>query len=132
EAFGPGQQALLGFVGIPPDLVPKDARPAAQAGPASGGVRGTVWLDFAPGGGGKQNAIDSNEKGLPGMNVQAVQGGRVVASATSAPDGTFAISGLAQGSYRIQLPASNFRPPWGGIQWLGATLVTPSIIIAWI
>src|SRR2546426_5004898 len=131
-SFAPGNTALLGFVGIPPDLVPKDARPAAPPQSVQGGISGTVWLDFAPGGGGTQNAIDPNERGLPGMNVEAVQGGNVVGSATSDSQGRFTISGLSGGSYRVEVAASNFRPPWGGITWLGATLVTPSIIVAWI
>jgi alpha-glucoside transport system permease protein len=131
-SFGPGDTVLLGFVGIPPDLVPKDAQTAAPPATAPDAIVGTVWLDFAPGGGGEQNAVDPNEQGLPGMKVEAVQNGSVVGTATSDAQGRFTISGLSGGSYQIELPASNFRPPWGGITWLGATLVTPSIIIAWI
>ena len=132
KSYGPGDTALLGFVGIPPDLVPKTAQAAAQPQPAQGALSGTVWLDFALGGGGTQNAIDPKEKGLPGMTVQAVRSGKVVGSATTDAQGRFAIPGLSGGTYQLELPASNFRAPWGGITWLGATLVTPAIIVAWI
>jgi ABC-type sugar transport system permease subunit len=57
----------------------------------------------------------------------------VVASTTAAPDGTFTLTGLQTGtSYTVQLPASNFTPPYNGVNWLGPSLVTPSIIGAYI
>ncbi len=131
-SFSPGDTAQLPLVGLPPDLVPKTARPAAQPPSEQGAVTGTVWLDFALGGGGQKGVIDPNEKGLPGVKVEAVQGGKVVGSGTSDDQGRFSISGLPPGSYQLELPDSNFRAPWGGITWLGATLITPAIIVAWI
>jgi alpha-glucoside transport system permease protein len=76
--------------------------------------------------------IDPTEKGLPGVQVEAVQGDAVVGSASTGPDGRFVIAGLAAGDYRLQLPPSNFREPFGGFSWLGPTLVTPAIIVAYV
>jgi alpha-glucoside transport system permease protein len=129
-----GGTVTLPVVGLPPDQLPSNARPAATPGSGTGTtIDGTVWLDFAPGGGGKPGTIDSNEKGLPDMTVQAVQGGKVVASATSDASGRFSLDGLSSGtSYTVQLAASNFKAPFNGISWLGPSLVTPSIIGAYI
>ena len=66
------------------------------------------------------------------MKVEAVRDGNIVGTATSDTHGRFTIPGLSGGNYQIELDASNFRAPWGGITWLGATLVTPAIIVAWI
>jgi alpha-glucoside transport system permease protein len=131
--IAPGDSVRLGLVAVAPQLVPEDATNAAPPAPApANGISGTVWLDFAPGGGGQKNAIDPNEKGLPGVDVEAVREGRVVASATTGPDGRFVLSGLDGGRYAIRLAESTFRKPFGGIAWLGPTLVTPSIIVAYV
>jgi len=132
QSFSPGDTVLLPLVGLPQTQLPKDAQPAAPAQSSPGAVTGTVWLDFAPGGGGQQNAIDPTEKGLPGMKVEALQGGKVSGSADSNAEGQFTISGLSGGSYQLRLAASNFQAPWGGIAWLGSSLITLSIIAAWI
>jgi len=120
----------LPLVAVPPDDIPDDA---AQAETASGsGLHGTVWLDFKPGGAGKSSAIDKGERGLPGVEVQAVRDGTVVASTKTADNGTFAFPSLTSGSYTVQLPSSNFREPFDGVTWLSSALVTPSIIAAYI
>ena len=117
----------IGFVALPPDRIPADAVQAVPP-PAGPGLRGVVWLDFAPGGGGEPNQIDPNEKGLPDMRVQAVQDGRTVDSTTTEPDGTFAFPDLTSGSYTLRLPESNFGAAFNGATWLGPSLVTPAII----
>lgn len=130
----PGEEPVaLALVGVAPDDLPEDAE-QAQAVPESpsGVVAGAVWLDFPPGGGGVDGEIDSGELGLSGMEVQAVQDGEVVATADSAADGTFAFEELEEGAYTIRLPAGNFTEPYGGVSWLGPTLITPSIIIAYL
>jgi alpha-glucoside transport system permease protein len=99
---------------------------------AEGGIAGTVWLDFAPGGEGDPGRIDPDERGLPGVEVEAVVDGTVAASTTSRPDGTFLLEDLEPGPYDVRLPAANFREPFGGISWLGPTLVTPAIIVSYI
>ena len=130
--IGTGEIASLGLVAIPPDQVPAEAVQAAEAAPATDGVAGTVWLDFRPGGGGEPGRIDPEERGLPGVDVEAVSNGDVISSGRTAPDGTFVLEGLDGGSYSLRLPASNFREPFGGVTWLGPALVTPAIIVAYV
>lgn len=132
EAVGIGETAAFGFVAIPPEAVPDGAVQAVEPDATDGGIAGTVWLDFAPGGEGEPGSIDPDERGLPGVEVEAFADGAVVGSATSRADGTFVFDGLAAGSYELRLPASNFREPFGGISWLGPALVTPAIIVSYI
>ncbi len=132
KSFSSGQTAELGLVAIPPELIPSDAVRAQPPKPQPGAITGAVWLDFTLGGGGQHDVIDPTEKGLPGVTVQAVQNGTAVGSAVSGTNGDFAISGLSGGSYQLRVADSNFREPWQGIQWLGPTLVTPSIIAAYV
>jgi alpha-glucoside transport system permease protein len=130
-----GHTVTLPMVGVLPKDLPRGAEPAAPAAShpaAPGELRGVVYLDFTPGGGGGQGKVDPKESGLPGMKVQAVRDGRTVASATTAADGSFRFSGLRAGSYTVKLPASNFAQPYQGVSWLGPTLVTPAIIGAYL
>lgn len=127
-----GESATFGFVAIPPESVPADALQAVDPPVSDSGIAGTVWLDFAPGGGGEAGSIDPEERGLPGVEVEALANGEVAASATTGPDGTFVFDELEAGSYELRLPASNFRQAFGGISWLGPTLVTPAIIVSYI
>ena len=126
-----GQPVLVPLVGLAPDRIPEDATPAASAG-AGTGISGVVWLDFARGGGGTAGAVDTGERGLPDMTVQALRDGRVMATTRTGPDGRFAFTYLTGGGYTIRLPAGNFTEPFRGITWLGPGLVTPSIIGAYI
>lgn len=134
KSFTPGDTVELGIVAIPQRLVPKDATQASAPQPAKAdSIAGTVWLDFTRGGGGEKNKIDRSEVGLPGMAVEAVRNGKVASSATAAADGSFVLKGLDKGQqYTVRLAQSNFREAWGGIQWLGPSLVTPSIIVSYI
>jgi alpha-glucoside transport system permease protein len=132
KSFSPGGTAELGLVAIPPELMPADAQTAAAPKPRPGAITGVVWNDFTFGGGGTHGQVDTTEKGLPGVTVQAVRGGNVAGSATTDTNGDFVISDVPGGSYQISLADSNFREPWGGIEWLGTTLVTPSIMAAYI
>lgn len=126
-----GKPVDIPLVGLKPDAVPKDAAAAKQAAPAPGEVTGTVWLDFVPGGG-TVNKMDPDEKGLPGVTVEAVSGGAVRATTETAPDGTFRFTGLPAGSYEVRLPSSNFSEAFNGVTWLGPALITPAIIGAFI
>ncbi|WP_235447507.1 ABC transporter permease [Streptomyces sioyaensis] len=132
---GPGHIANLGLVGVAPKDMPPTARPAAPAAksPAgSGEVRGVVYLDFTPGGGGTTGAVDRGERGLPKLTVEAVDShGKVAATATTGPDGSYRLPHLAPGSYAVQLPAKDFAAPYGGVPWLGPALITPAIIGAY-
>ncbi|MEU7055566.1 ABC transporter permease subunit [Streptomyces sp. NPDC046197] len=131
----PGDSVTLPMVGVLPKDLPKGAAPAYTAAgkkAAADELRGVVYLDFTPGGGGKQGKVDRRESGLPGMEVEAVRDGRSVASTTTASDGSFRFRGLHAGSYEVKLPESNFAPPYQGVSWLGPTLVTPAIIGAYL
>lgn len=121
-----GTPVLIPLVGVPPDKMPSDAAPA-KAAKSGGEITGTAWLDFTKGGGGKPNTVDSTELGLPGLKIEAVKDGKVVASATAASDGTFSLPASADGAV-LQLPETNFREPYNGVDWLGPSLVTPAII----
>ncbi|MFD9516577.1 ABC transporter permease subunit [Streptomyces sp. NPDC059979] len=136
ETLRPGRSVSLGFVGVAPETLPAGAKAAAgaAAGAAVGAdaIAGAVYLDFAPGGAGTPGAVDPGEKGLPGMTVEAVGDGRVAATATTADDGSFRLTGLADGEYTVRLPAANFAAPYQGVNWLGPALVTPAIIAAYL
>ncbi|RPK32965.1 ABC transporter permease subunit [Streptomyces sp. ADI93-02] len=132
EPVRPGDSVALGFVGLAPDAVPAGSRPAATPGPGKDGIAGVAFLDFTPGGGGTQGEVDPAEKGLPGMTVEAMRDGKVVASAKTTADGSFRFEGLADGEYTVRLPASNFAQPYQGVNWLGPALVTPAIIGAYL
>ncbi|MFD9868777.1 carbohydrate ABC transporter permease [Streptomyces niveus] len=122
-----GTPVLLPLVGVPAGKMPSDAEPAKAAGSGGGEITGTAWLDFTKGGGGKPNVVDPKELGLPGLKIEAVKDGKVVASASAASDGTFTLPASADGAV-LQLPESNFREPYNGVDWLGPNLVTPAII----
>ncbi|MFJ8633304.1 carbohydrate ABC transporter permease [Streptomyces sp. NPDC093568] len=134
-SVSPGDALTLGLVGVLPGDVPDGAEPAypaasRKAGP--GELRGVVYLDFTPGGGGEQGKVDRRESGLPEMTVEARQAGKTVATTTTAADGSFRFEGLDDGPYSVSLPASNFAAPYEGVSWLGPTLVTPAIIGAYL
>ncbi|MET9062059.1 sugar ABC transporter permease [Streptomyces antibioticus] len=135
-AVAPGETVTLGLVGVLPKDLPDGAEPASRAGAAAAApdeLRGVVYLDFTPGGGGRQGQVDARESGLPEMTVEAVKDGRTAASATTAADGSFRLTGLdADASYTVRLPAANFAAPYDGISWLGPALVTPAIIGAYL
>jgi alpha-glucoside transport system permease protein len=121
----------LPLIGLPRDRIPDDATPAAT--PTAGSeLRGVVWLDFTRGGGGTPGVIDATELGLPGMTVQAVRDGSVIATTTTDAAGRFAFPGLAGTGYTIRLAEGNFTEPFRGLTWLGPNLVTPAIIGAYI
>ncbi|MFJ4470383.1 carbohydrate ABC transporter permease [Streptomyces sp. NPDC089424] len=131
----PGDTVALGLVGVLPGDLPGGAEPAYRAAGQKAGpgeLRGVVYLDFTPGGGGEQGRVDRQESGLPEMAVEAVRDGGTAATATTASDGSFRFEGLEAGSYTVRLPASNFAPPYEGVSWLGPALVTPAIIGAYL
>ncbi|MBT2443941.1 sugar ABC transporter permease [Streptomyces sp. ISL-36] len=133
EALTPGGTVSLGLVGVSPKDVPAEAKPASPAKPAAGELRGAVFLDFTPGGGGRPGVIDPAEHGLPGLTVEAVRDGETAATTTTAADGSFRFAGLeASDAYTVRLPAANFAPPYEGVSWLGPALVTPAIIGAYL
>ncbi|MFE9388694.1 ABC transporter permease subunit [Streptomyces sp. NPDC006784] len=136
DKASPGNTVNLGLVGVPPKDLPKDAEPARAASKATAGgseLRGVVWVDFTLGGGGKPGQVDPKEKGLPHLALEAVDAdGKVVAETTTAADGSYRFQGLSGGDYAVRLPAKNFAEPYGGVEWLGPTLITPAIIGAYL
>ncbi|KPI32771.1 ABC-type transporter, integral membrane subunit [Actinobacteria bacterium OV320] len=134
-SVSPGDTVALGLVGVAPKELPAGAEPAYPAAARTAGpdeLRGVVYLDFTPGGGGKQGVVDRRESGLPKMEVEAVRDGKTVASTTTAADGSFRFPGLETGPYTVTLPGSNFAQPYDGVSWLGPALVTPPIIGAYL
>ena len=135
-SVSPGRSVTLGLVGVAPKDLPGGAEPAYGAvhrKAAADEVSGVVYLDFTPGGGGKQGKVDRRESGLPEMKVEVVRDdGTTAGSTTTAADGSFRFAGLKSGSYTVELPASNFAQPYQGVSWLGPMLVTPAIIGAYL
>ncbi|MFQ3560940.1 sugar ABC transporter permease [Streptomyces gramineus] len=127
-----GQPVSLPLVGVAPDQMPDGAKPAVAAVSDPGKVTGSTWQDFTRGKGvGRLGAPDPSELGYDGMRVEAVKDGTVVASAEAAADGTFTLPAAADGAV-LRLPASNFKQPYNGVDWLGPSLVTPAIIGSYI
>jgi len=128
----PGGVALLGLTGIAPGSVPKGAVQAVKPAAKPGEIVGVVWRDFKPGGG-KAGVVETGELGLPGVTVQLQSAtGATLKSATSSPNGTFDFTGVAPGSYRAAIGSQTFAKPFGGFGWLGPSLITPSLLIAYI
>lgn len=127
DTVAAGEPVVLPLVGLPADLVPEDAGPAAAPVPGPG-VTGLVWRDFTRGGGGTAAVVDPGERGLPGVTVQVLRGGGVVAETRTDAGGRFAVPQLSGGGYTVRLPAGNFAEPFRGLTWLGPGLVTPAII----
>ncbi|MEU9427931.1 sugar ABC transporter permease [Streptomyces sp. NPDC048342] len=123
-----GRTVTLPLVGVAPDQMPDGAEKAVAAKPDPGKITGTTWQDFTRGKGvGRLGSPDPSELGYSGMRIEAVRNGVVVASTKAAGDGTFTLPASADGA-QLRLPASNFKQPYNGVDWLGPSLVTPAII----
>ncbi|MGW5861813.1 carbohydrate ABC transporter permease [Streptomyces sp. NPDC055239] len=128
EPVSAGSPVALPLTGVAPENMPDDAKSAAAAKPDPDKVTGTAWQDFTRGKGrGEMNAPDKTEFGYAGIKVEAVKDGKVVASTEAAGDGTFALPKEADGA-QLRFPASNFREPYNGVDWLGPSLITPAVI----
>jgi alpha-glucoside transport system permease protein len=131
QSYTPGSAVLLPLVGL--SLTRPPSSTAQAAAPAGGsGVSGDVWNDFRLGGDGTLGAIDTGERGLGGITVQALQGSKVVASTTAASNGQYSFASLRSGRYQLRLPASDFGQPFDGYSWLGESLITPAIMIVYL
>jgi ABC-type sugar transport system permease subunit len=131
RSYSSGTPALLPLTGLSLQSPPSSAQPASPPS-ATSGLSGVVWNDFRLGGGGTAGKVDTGERGLGGIEVEALRDGKVAASTKTASDGTFAFPELTSGSYRLRLPAGNFAAAYGGVSWLGRDLITPAIIIAYL
>lgn len=127
-----GDAALLGLTGIPPDEVPADATQAVVPEPLQGGIVGVVWRDFKPGGG-TPGEVESEELGIPGATVELRDAdGNAVETTTTEMDGTFGFNDVEDGQYRVAIGSATFASPYDGVAWLGAQLITVSMIITYI
>ncbi|MFI1962288.1 carbohydrate ABC transporter permease [Streptomyces althioticus] len=132
DTVSAGDTVTLPLVGVAPDVMPDDAKPAAAPKPEDDRITGSTWQDFTRGKGvGTLNQVDSSELGYAGMRIEAVKDGEVVETATAAADGTFSFSSKADGAL-LRLPAGNFTEPYNGLDWLGPSLVTPAVIGSYI
>jgi alpha-glucoside transport system permease protein len=132
KPLAPSGVAKLGLTRIRSDEVPPAAKQAVQPEPLKGGIDGVVWRDFKPGGG-TPGKVEEGELGIPGVTVEIRDAsGKSLSSTKTADDGTFKFPGLSQGEYQVDIGASTFAKPFGGVSWLGAKLITPSVIIAYI
>jgi alpha-glucoside transport system permease protein len=132
QPLEPGGVAKLGLTRIRSTEVPETAKQAVQPEPKQGGIDGVVWRDFKPGGG-TPGEVEQDELGLPGVTVELIDAsGKKVASTETADNGTFTFDGVDQGQYDVEIGASTFAEPFGGVSWLSAKLITPAVIIAYI
>src|SRR5919109_3447519 len=132
EPLEPGGVALLGLTTIPTSDVPDGAEQAVRPEPLQGGITGVVWRDFKPGGG-TPGEVEQQEVGLPGVTIELKDSsGKTVESTKSADDGAFQFQNVQAGEYEVAIGASTFAKPFGGVSWLGAKLITPAVIIAYI
>jgi alpha-glucoside transport system permease protein len=128
----PGGVALLGLTGIAPADMPSGSRQAAQPTPKPGNVEGVVWRDFKPGGG-KPGVVEQGEIGIKGVTVELRDSsGGVVQSATTDANGAFDFTNVAAGTYNAGIGGATFAKPFGGYSWLGPSLITPALLIAYI
>jgi alpha-glucoside transport system permease protein len=128
----PGGVALLGLTGIAPEAMPAGAQQAVQPPSKPNHIGGTVWRDFKPGGG-KPGVVEQGEQGIPGVTVQLKDSsGKVVQSAKTDAHGTFDFTNVSAGTYNAGIGAQTFAKPFGGYSWLGPSLITPALLIAYI
>ena len=132
QPLAPGDVAQLGLTGVRSSDVPADAVQAVVPEARSGGITGVVWRDFKPGGG-TPGQVEQEELGLPGITVElrSEAGGSTLTTQTEA-DGMFAFEDVEAGSYRAAIGADTFSEPYAGVSWLGASLITPAIMMAYI
>jgi alpha-glucoside transport system permease protein len=127
-----GDVAQIGLTGIREEDVPSDAVQAVVPESRSGGITGVVWRDFKPGGG-TAGKVEDGELGLPDVTVELRDdNGSSVETATTQPDGTFAFEDVSSGTYRAAIASNTFAQPYGGVSWLGESLITPAIMMAYI
>lgn len=131
STYSPGDYVEIPLVGVSQNALGDDMPDAATIDAAPDAISGTVWLDFARGGGGEPGVIDPGEVGLGGIEVNLLDAdGGVVDAVRAEDDGTFTFDDVANGSYSIRLTAANFATGPAGIDWLGPSLITPVMIAA--
>jgi alpha-glucoside transport system permease protein len=133
QPLEPGAVAQLGLTAIRASDVPEDAEQAVVPEALAGGITGVVWRDFKPGGG-TPGEVEDEELGLPGVTVELREesGGGVVTSTETEADGTFAFEDVEGGPFLAAIGPDTFSQPFEGTSWLGPSLITPSIMMAYV
>jgi alpha-glucoside transport system permease protein len=110
----------------------ESAQRAVKPEALQGGINGTVWRDFKPGGG-EAGVVEDEEFGLPGVKLDLRDAeGNKVESTTANNDGTFAFEDVGDGTYRVAVASSTFAEPFKGVNWLGEKLITPAIMLSYV
>jgi len=132
KALEAGGVAQLGLTGIRSSEIPAGAEQAVVPEALGGGITGVVWRDFKPGGG-IAGEVESEELGLPGVTVELRdENGRSVLETQTEADGTFAFEEVEAGLHRPAIGPETFSEPYAGVSWLGASLITPAIMMAYV
>ncbi|MGH2749484.1 MAG: ABC transporter permease subunit [Actinomycetota bacterium] len=132
QAVAPGESVTFGLVAITDAELPPEAEQAATPEAAEGVITAVVWRDFQPGGG-TAGEIEEGESGLPNVAVELVdESGGLVASETTAADGSVTFDDPGEGPFTARVAASTFDEGFQGFSWLAPALVTPSIIGAFL
>jgi alpha-glucoside transport system permease protein len=77
--------------------------------------------------------IERGELGLPGVTVELKEpGGGKIGTAKTKDDGTFAFTDVKASQAQLAIGPETFEPPFDGVSWLGAKLITPAIMLAYI
>jgi alpha-glucoside transport system permease protein len=127
-----GDVARLGLTGIAPNEVPEGAVQARAPPAAADAITGVVWRDFKPGGG-RPGVVERGELGLPGVTVELREpGGGNIAKTETRDDGSFVFENVEATDARLAIGAETFEEPFSGVAWLGSSLITPAIMLAYI
>ncbi|MEO5576054.1 MAG: ABC transporter permease subunit, partial [Gaiellaceae bacterium] len=77
--------------------------------------------------------VEQDEVGLGGVTIKLrAADGKTVDSTTSDGDGSFAFEGVEAGDYNVAIGKETFAEPFQGFNWLGDSLITPSLLIAFL
>jgi alpha-glucoside transport system permease protein len=131
----PGDVVPLGLTAVQAEDIPEDPTAAREPEPRQDGIVGVVWRDFTPEleGGGEPGEVEQGEVGLPDVVVELRdQGGESVGTVETEADGTFAFEEVEPGSYGVAVGPNTFAESFDGVEWLGPSLITPAIMIAYI
>ena len=114
---------------VPFTVVPRDAYLRADFGfdkPATFSITDAVWLDSD-----EDGVFDAGERPFGGITVALLNAsGNVVATTTSAPDGSFTFSGLENGTYTVRMTdASGTLVPYDGTTSFGVAGQRTGIVV---